>query len=319
LKARFPDLKDRPAGVGWASQETCEQRLGLSDWNRRNVLQEVERRLEQPPLSQQSNNARRLAEVQDWENRLTTRMDPAAATKTRADFQDAVARAPEDFDVHANYADFLLAVRDPSGALAEWRKVLDLIPHNFLPYFSIGRLLASDDKAAEAETYLVQAVTLRPDFAEGWLALAQLHLSQAKPESLQLALQDIGRAGQLRPNDPRIYYQYGRTYSKLNRRPEAIENYSKAVELKPDYWEARAELGGHLGLDGKLAEAKKQFEEVVRIRPDFVTGHLNLGVALMKLGQLEDAQRQFEEALRLDPNNALARTCLGQIRQTRKK
>jgi tetratricopeptide (TPR) repeat protein len=319
LKARFPDLKDRPAGAGWASQETCEQRLGLSDWNRRSVLQEVERRLEQPPLSQQPDNARRLAEVRDWENRLAARMDPAAATKTRANFQDAVARAPEDFYVHENYADFLQSVQDAPGALAEWRKVLELIPHNFLPYFSIGRVLASQDKAPEAETYLLQSVTLRPDFAEGWLALAQLHGSQAKLESLPAALEDIGRARRLRPNDPRVYYQYGRVFSKLNRRPEAIQNYSKAVELKPDYWEARAELGGHLGLDGKIAEARKEFEAVIRLKPDFAMGHLNLGVALMKQGQLDDAQHQFEETLRLDPKNNLARTCLGQIREMQKK
>jgi tetratricopeptide (TPR) repeat protein len=319
LRARFPDLRARPAGAGWATQETCEQRLGLSDWNRRSVLQEVERRLEQPPLSQQPNNSRRLAEVRDWENRLSARMDPAAAAKARADFQDAVARAPADFYVHENYADFLQAVQDANGALAEWRKVLELIPHNFLPYFSLGRVLASQDQAAEAETNLLQAVTLRPDFAEGWLALAQLHSGQAKPESLQLALEDIGRARQLRPNDPRVYYQYGRAYSKLNRRADAIASYAKAVELKPDYWEARAEWGGHLGLDGKLAEARKQFEEVVRLKPEFAMGHLNLGVALMKLGQLDDAQRQFEETLRLDPKNTLARTCLAQIQELKRK
>ena len=49
-------VRSRAAG-GWASQETCERLLALTDWNRSLVLQEaVLPRMQQPPLSTQFNN-----------------------------------------------------------------------------------------------------------------------------------------------------------------------------------------------------------------------------------------------------------------------
>ena len=86
------------AGNGeWASQELCERRLGLSDWNRSKVLQDMLQRYKRPPLSDQANNDSRAKEVRDWEKRLAQQMDPAAAARARADFEDAVARAPDDY------------------------------------------------------------------------------------------------------------------------------------------------------------------------------------------------------------------------------
>jgi hypothetical protein len=45
---------------GWASQELCEARLGLTDWNRCDVLNAVRQRMERPPLNSQFNNSARV-------------------------------------------------------------------------------------------------------------------------------------------------------------------------------------------------------------------------------------------------------------------
>jgi len=310
----LPSSMTNHASTLWASQAVCERRLGLSDWNRCSVLREVVRRVQQPPLSEQSNNARRLAGLHDWENQLRLRMDAAEVSLARSDFQKALAVAPDDYYLYENFADFLQSVNDSKESLNEWKKVLELIPHNFLPWFEIGRLLGREGNDAEAQSYLQRAVTLRPDFSEGWLELGMLHISRGK---FDVALEEFDRARRLKPTDARIYYETGRVLAKMNRRSEAEENYRRAIQLQPDYWEAHAELGGHLGLDGKIAEAKSEFEEVIRLRPDFAMGHLNLGVALLKQGLSEAARRQFKEALRLDPGNKLARDYLGQVQAMR--
>jgi hypothetical protein len=49
------------AATNWLSQEQCERLLGLTDWNRVSVLEEVARRIQEPPFTGQPDNRRRLA------------------------------------------------------------------------------------------------------------------------------------------------------------------------------------------------------------------------------------------------------------------
>ena len=100
----------------------------------------------------------------------------------------------------------------------------------------------------------------------------------------------------------------------MKRSPESLESFRRALQLKPDYWEAHYALGGELALHDKILEAKSEFENAIRLQPDYAPAHFNLGVALMKLNQFDEASRHFEETLRLEPANPFARQLLNQIR-----
>ncbi|MGZ5517623.1 MAG: tetratricopeptide repeat protein [Limisphaerales bacterium] len=299
------------AGNGeWASQELCERRLGLTDWNRSKVFQDMLTRYKRPPLSDQANNDSRAKEVRDAEKRLAQRMDAAGAAKARAEFEDAVSRAPDDYYLRQKYAAFLEEIRDQRGALAQWRDVKSLIPHNAASYFAIGKLLGSQGYIPEAEESLRTAATMRPEFGPTWLVLAQLDMNQSK---MDLALQEIGQAKQISPKSPQVYFAYGRAYTKMGHSADAIASYRRAIELDPDFWQAHAELAGHLVEEGNTGESRTEFEQVIRLKPDFAMGHFNLGLALMKQGHPDDARAQFEETLRLDAGNQPARDRLAQL------
>ena len=55
----------RPAAADWLSQEQCERLLGLTDWNRVSVLEEVAQQMQEPPFTDQLDNERRLARLKD--------------------------------------------------------------------------------------------------------------------------------------------------------------------------------------------------------------------------------------------------------------
>ena len=164
-----------------------------------------------------------------------------------------------------------------------------------------------------AEPLLSQAVTLRPDLAEGWLELGMLHAIQGKTEQ---ALSEYERERRLAPNDSRVYYHIGKALSKLHRRTAAIQSLRRSLQLQPT-WETHYALGEELGFDGQAAEARKELEQVTRMRPEYAPAHLNLGVALQQLGQVQDALTQFEETLRLEPGNKLAAQYLEALRARR--
>ncbi len=310
----LPQAVTNHAGSDWATQELCERRLGLSDWNRASVLEDVLRRLGEPPLSTQGTAAwreQRLERFRAWLRDLRGRMDAAAAGPARALYLEALARAPDDHRLHENFAEFLEAVGDLQAATARWQRVRQLIPQHHLAYFQAGRLLARQGKLPEAQGLLRQAVRLRPDLGEGWLELGRIDAAQAKPAQ---ALTEYERARRLTPQDYRVRYFMGKALSQLGRRAEAEAQYRQALQLRANYWEARYALGEELAFDGKIAEARTELEEVLRLKPDYPPAHFNLGVALLKLGQVEDAVKQFEETLRLEPQNKLAADALAQAR-----
>ncbi len=296
----------------WTSQEACERRLGLTDWNRAGVIEEMIRRLGQPPFSSQSDNVRHLAELQDWLGNLRRNMAATEAlARAQAVYREALQLAPDDFLLHENYAEFLEATGDLGQAVSEWKVVAARIPHHHLGYFHAGRLMARLGRLPEAQGSLLRAVGLRPDLGEGWLELGKTHAAEGQNEQ---AWEDYERARFLLPRDCRVYYFAGRLLSKLNRRTEAIAYLREAVMLKPDYWEAIYGLGEELAFDGQDAEARLRFEQVLRLRPHYAMAHLNLGVSWVKARRWDAACREFEEVLRLDPQNPQARQYLEKAR-----
>jgi tetratricopeptide (TPR) repeat protein len=299
----------------WAAQETCDQLLGLTDWNRRLVTERMIERLQHPPLSSQANNARRMLRLQDEVNDLRQRMNPAMAQTAVNIYLAAINRAPQDPVLHENFAEFLETIGDVKQAESQWQQVQDLRPYNWEPFYRAGLLLIKQNQWVEAETALKKVLTLSPGLAEGWRNLGVVYLGAGK---FDLALQSYNRARQLEPQNASYCADAGMALSKMNRHGEALQNYRAAVKLEPDSWVAHLALGHELVVANQIAEAEGEFGEVIRLRPDNSHAHLNLGVLLAKQGQLDEAQREFEAALRLEPGNGNAQEYLTRVREMKK-
>lgn len=305
------------ASSGWASQEVCERRLGLTDWDRGNVLKEVRGRLQQPPLSSQFSNTQRLRAVSEWQAELRRRKDAAdAARRAREIYIEALRLAPDDYYLRESFGNFLWDTGEVAQAIEQWQRVRDLIPQDHAAYFELGRLAGVQGKFAEAKSLIGRAVAMRPSFAPGWFELGKVHAAEGKYE---LALEAYDRALVFQPQDSKCWFHSGVALALLGRRVEAIAHYRQAVQFDPGDWKAHFELGSLLGQDGKMPEAKAESEEAIRLNPNFPAAHLNLGMALVQLGQLDEAERQFEETLRLDPTNSRAPEYLAQTRALKKR
>jgi tetratricopeptide (TPR) repeat protein len=315
IAPRLPAAIASHAVGGWATQETCERRLGLTDWNRSLIIQSMIGRMRQPPLSSQLNNDGRLKVLEDRVNQFRPRMNAAAAARAREDFLKTLQSAPDDYLLRENFALFLQSIGDVMQATAEWRRIHDLLPQDFITYFQLGRLLATQGQWAEAESSLRQAVELHPSLTEGWYELGNVHSSEEKFEQ---ALADYNRARQQRPQDPQTAFRMAKVLAKLNRHPEAIQLYREVIKLNPGFWEAHYDLGGELDSANQLAQARAEFAEAVRLQPGNSRAHFNYGVLLAKQGLLDEAQREFEETIRLEPDYQKAQTYLAQLKSMKK-
>jgi tetratricopeptide (TPR) repeat protein len=87
---------------------------------------------------------------------------------------------------------------------------------------------------------------------------------------------------------------------------EAIDAFSAAIRIKPDYIEAYVRLG-HTYIELRhLKNAVEAYEEAIRLKPDYVGAYQGLvfGCALLK--RREEAVPVLEQMVRIDPDNPLA-------------
>ena len=300
----------------WAAPAVCEQRLGLSDWNRALVIEHTIGRMQQPPLSSQAGNARRVERLRARVEQLHQQMNAAQAAQAREMFLKELAGAPEDYVLRENFALFLQSFGDVAGATAEWRLVRELMPHDYLPDFQIGRLLREQGQLSEAETSLRTALALRPSLTEGWIELGNVLALSGKYDA---ALASYGTALKQRPQDWLTIFRMGKVLAKLNRHAEAVEKYRDACQLNPADWELHFELGGELDAASQLDAARAEFGEAARLNPGNAGTHFNYGVLLAKQNRLDEAQREFAEALRLQPGYAKAQEYLAQLQRMIKR
>ncbi len=318
VTAMLPEKISHAAATNrWASQSACDLRLGLSDWNRELTLNHMLGRLTQPPLRDQLDNATRVKNLETRVKELQSRMNAAGTAQADADFQAVLQRAPDDYYLHGNYAEFLQSsAGNLPKATVQWRRVHDLLPQDCITCFELGRMMELQGQWAEAETWFRRSVELRPTMSEGWIELGKVLASQDKFAD---ALASFTTAQGQRPLDSQIYLRSGLALAKLNRHAEAMEKYRAAIRLSPADWEAHYELGGELDSANRLDAAREEFGEAARLNPDNARTHFNYGVLLAKLGRLDEAQHEFEETIRLEPSYKKAQTYLAQLLSMKKR
>jgi tetratricopeptide (TPR) repeat protein len=88
--------------------------------------------------------------------------------------------------------------------------------------------------------------------------------------------------------------------------------YSDTLARNPGCWMAHNNLGVFLMETGSLDASIAHLEEAVRLKPDYSEARNNLGNALIKVpGRSAEAVSEFESALRLEPGLTQARANLG--------
>jgi Tfp pilus assembly protein PilF len=96
----------------------------------------------------------------------------------------------------------------------------------------------------------------------------------------------------------------------MGRVNEAIPHFQIALQITPEYLEARNNLGSALRQTGRVDEAITQYQEALRIKPDSAGTHYNLGNALLQKGNVSEAIAHFQQAVQIGPADPAAQNNL---------
>ncbi len=109
---------------------------------------------------------------------------------------------------------------------------------------------------------------------------------------------------QRRPHFARVYFLRGMSFSRNGNLDQAIEDYTRAVEINPKYREAFNNRGLARGKKGDVDGAIEDFTQTILIYPDAAPAYVNRAGARIRKGDREGGMKDYEEALRINPKGA---------------
>jgi len=124
--------------------------------------------------------------------------------------------------------------------------------------------------------------------------LGAIRLSQGRFANAVLLLSQ-GRAAA--PREPMLACNLGRALAGLGRTAEAGEAFHAAIKLRPDFVDARFELGQLLYRARNYEEAEKCFRQLLRVMPSHLHAKMSLGVVLAEAGRPQEAEVPLRRAL----------------------
>ncbi|QDT48858.1 lipoprotein NlpI [Symmachiella dynata] len=172
--------------------------------------------------------------------------------------------------VHTNLGIVKRALGDFEGAIACYRRAIELDATCFEAHNNLGNLLWKQGRLAEALGSLKLAASLNPTAVMSRCTL-------------------------------------GLIQTELGELDAAIDEFQTALRIAPEFAETHNGLGRALQLRGEFAQACVAYRRAIQLKPEFAAAHVSLGNALTALHRFDEACSHYRQALRINPAERTAR------------
>ncbi len=125
-------------------------------------------------------------------------------------------------------------------AIKHYNQIIELNYPQPLIYSSLSNIYLTEKDTIKAFEVIKQGRVKYPEDFALLITETNLYLTSGKTEEAMANLQEAVKTD---PLNPTIHYAVGASYDQMGNKGEAEKAYLKAIELKPDYFEANYNLG----------------------------------------------------------------------------
>ena len=190
--------------------------------------------------------------------------------------------------------------RSLESAEANFRRAHSIDRTNVEALLGLGQVLRLKGEWSESESFFNEAISLYPEHPDAWAERARLYRNA---EFLVNALFDLDMAARLDPRNYWISIERGTLLLEMNRRPQALEEFDRAVSINPEESQAYIYTSALKDELGDLEGAKNDYAMLARLRPDYFYAFEGLGLHMMRTGHWEEARDAFMEAYARAPDD----------------
>jgi tetratricopeptide (TPR) repeat protein len=160
------------------------------------------------------------------------------------------------------------------------------------------------DLAIQLYTQAIQSGELPSELLPGALNNRGLVLRAAG--RLDEAIQDYDRAIDLKPDDASAYNNRGIAFSDKGEIERAIGDYGTAIERNPNFADAHNNRGVAFSTLQRFTRAIQDFARAIYLDPSAAAAYANRADAFRQMGETTRALQDYDQAIRLQPDDAAA-------------
>ncbi len=198
----------------------------------------------------------------------------------------------------------------PDQALPYLEQVLRRTPENARVLVLVGQIHLQANRLEAADKSLRDAVRANASYAEAWSGLGDL--CEARKD-LRGALENYERALALKPDMLYTLLNAGRAADKLGEPARAEAFYRQALAVDAKSAEATNGLGLARAKQGDAARAGELFKSAIVLKRDYADAINNLGVLYTQQAKVNDAIAAFEYGIQATPDEDILYLNLGRI------
>jgi tetratricopeptide (TPR) repeat protein len=237
-----------------------------------------------------------------------TNLNLGIAYIKKQDYRSAVApleraaqEAPESFQAHELLAGALVGQNDFSRAVPQLEKASELNPNDVATLYLLERSYLETKQFAKALPAFERLQSLDP--SSPWVRILRGQAEDAVG-NYQKAIEEFEQAREQLPRDATVRFSLGFMYWKTRRFPEAESEIQHALQLDPEFEEAKYYLADTYILEQKPAAALPLLEALVRVQPKDARALADRGKALEELNRDAEAALAYEACLSVDAERA---------------
>ena len=132
------------------------------------------------------------------------------------------------------------------------------------------------------------------------------------------AIEDYNKAIELKPDDADAYNNRGNAYKALKEYQKAIADYTKAIELKPDYATAYNNRGSAYDDLKDYQKAIADYTKAIELNPDYADVYYNRAISHKNLKDYQSAIKDYQKAADLDQKQGKTDDYQDAIKQIKK-
>jgi Tfp pilus assembly protein PilF len=149
---------------------------------------------------------------------------------------------------------------------------------------------------------LRETVTLKTQMIFAFIALVLVIMSFSRMPHYADPVKFYTAATSDDSRSPLAFYNMGNTMKNITfNYTAAIQNYSKAIELKADYPEAYNNRGNAYVLQRSYEIAIRDFTRAIELKPDYADAYYDRGIAYKNAGIYDKAIADYTRTIELDP------------------
>jgi tetratricopeptide (TPR) repeat protein len=166
-----------------------------------------------------------------------------------------------------------------------WKNSVSLFNHtlqstkdNYLAHTNFGVALDAEGKKDQAFAHYLSALKINPNYDKAHYNLAMAYKEQGKIEA---SLKHFQETLSSNPKFPDAHNNIGIILEKYFKKyDEAIYHYEQELEIAPDNSGTHFNLGIALAMKGNLKEAEENFRQAINLKPDYKEAKRALQLAI---------------------------------------